>query len=212
MLHIPALDLANAAPLALAGDRIAPLPPFAILAETAGHVAAREALLDRAMGAGRKKKSSEAIRRGRLPASGLSFVAIGPDGSLLATLRLWHVTLGENGTQALLLGPLAVEPSAQGLGLGGSIMRHAIASARELGHGAILLVGDPDYYARFGFSAAATAHLAMPGPFEPHRLLALELKAGALQGAQGVITGTGPFAPSSHRRRRPDRVPAVMIA
>ena len=62
-------------------------------------------------------------------------------------------------------------------------MRHAIAEARRLGHRAILLVGDAPYYGRFGFSAEKTGSLAMPGPYERHRLLALELDAGALDGA-----------------------------
>ena len=57
---------------------------------------------------------------------------------------------------ALLLGPLAVDPSVKGAGIGSALMRHAIAEAARLGHGAILLVGDAPYYARFGFSAEKT--------------------------------------------------------
>lgn len=53
-------------------------------------------------------------------------------------------------------------------------MQHAIAEAKRLGHGAILLVGDPEYYSRFGFYfAEKTGELAMPGPFEKRRFLAL---------------------------------------
>ena len=70
-------------------------------------------------------------------------------------------------------------------------MRHAIAEARRLGHRAILLVGDAPYYGRFGFSAEKTGSLAMPGPYERHRLLALELEEGALDGACGVIAAAG---------------------
>ena len=51
------------------------LPAFEITAEGPFDIAAREALLDRAMGAARKRKSSEKLRRGRLPAEGLAFVA-----------------------------------------------------------------------------------------------------------------------------------------
>ena len=86
---------------------------------------------------------------------------------------------------ALLLGPLAVDPSLKNAGIGSALMRHAIAEARRLGHRAILLVGDAPYYGRFGFSAEKTGSLAMPGPYERHRLLALELVAGALDGACG---------------------------
>ena len=63
-------------------------------------------------------------------------------------------------------------------------MQHAIAEAGRLGHRAILLVGDAPYYARFGFSAEKTGALAMPGPYERHRFLALELAPGALGDAR----------------------------
>ena len=66
-----------------------------------------------------------------------------------------------------------------------------MGEARKLGHGAVLLVGDAPYYARFGFSAAKTAKLSLPGPFERERLLGLELREGALDGARGLIVPTG---------------------
>jgi len=157
--------------------------------ETPFDVAAREALLDVAMGPDRKLKSSERLREGQDPAEGLALVArhIPVDGParLAGTVRLWHVLAGD--VPALLLGPLAVAPERQGDGVGGALMRVAIARARAAGHGAILLVGDPEYYVRFGFSAAATAVLAMPGAYEQRRLLALELAPGALAGAAGMI-------------------------
>lgn len=146
---------------------------FAVEDERPADAAAREALLDRAMGPGRRRKSSEKIRRGRMAAEGLSLVARDGDDRLVGTVRLWHVHAGLDAggrpVRALLLGPLAVDASAEGRGIGGALMREAVARAGRLGHGAILLVGDPDYYVRFGFSAAATQELSMPGPFERHR-------------------------------------------
>ncbi|TKB20552.1 MAG: N-acetyltransferase [Mesorhizobium sp.] len=164
---------------------------FVILAEGTGDMLAREALLDRAMGPKRRKKSSEKLRRGRRPSEGLAFVARDPSGAVVGTVRLWDVTLGENGPAALLLGPLAVEPGLKSGGIGSALMRHAVAEAARLGHGAILLVGDAPYYGRFGFSADRTGSLSMPGPYERHRLLALELKEGALDGAKGTIKAAG---------------------
>jgi predicted N-acetyltransferase YhbS len=170
-------------------------PLFTIDVETPEDVVAREALLDSAMGLKRKRKSSEKLRRGRMPAEGLALVARAADGTLLGTVRLWHVTLGEGGAKALLLGPLAVDPAMKSAGIGSALMRQAIARAAALGHAAILLVGDPEYYARFGFSAEKTSDLAMPGPFEKHRFLALELVTGALEGACGVLRPAGPIRP-----------------
>jgi len=169
---------------------------IAVVAEMEGDVAAREALLDRAMGPGRKRKSSEKLRRGRRPSEGLAFAARASDGTLVGTVRLWDVTLGEKGfgekgRRALLLGPLAVDPDVKSAGIGSALMHHAIAEARRLGHGAILLVGDAPYYARFGFTADKSANLAMPGPYERARFLALELEDGALDGARGVLKAAG---------------------
>ena len=171
------------------------LPPaFSLRADTLSDVSAREALLDAAMGPNRRRKSSEAIRRDRLPAEGLALVAESDDGELLGTVRLWNVSAGTrsgNEVPALLLGPLAVSARCEGLGIGSALMRRAIAESRWRGHGAIVLVGDAPYYERFGFAAEAARDLAMPGPFERHRLLALTLRDRALDGASGLIVPTG---------------------
>ena len=84
-------------------------------------------------------------------------------------------------------------------------LRHALATAQTRGHDAVILRGDPEYYARFGFSAAKTGGLALPGPFERERLLALELRTGALDGASGMIAPTGAAArpPRAHLVRSP---------
>ena len=70
-------------------------------------------------------------------------------------------------------------------------MRRALREAKRLGHKAVLLVGDAAYYGRFGFSAAATGGLRMPGPYAQERLLGIELARGALDGAAGLIAATG---------------------
>jgi predicted N-acetyltransferase YhbS len=156
-------------------------------------VAAREALLDEAYGAARFAKTSERLREDRLPADGLSLVAL-ERGQIIGTIRLWSITAGP-GRAALLLGPLAVHPQHRNRGIGTTLVRRAIARARLAGHGAVILVGDAAYYGRFGFAAERTAELWMPGRFERDRLLALELKPGALAGARGLIAATGKAAP-----------------
>ncbi len=161
--------------------------------EKIADVAAREALLDEAYGACRFTKTSERLREGRKPADGLSLVAV-ERGRVIGTVRLWHVAAGP-GCAALLLGPLAVHPDYRNRGIGTTLVRRAIARARLAGHGAVLLVGDAPYYSRFGFSAAPTGALWMPGRFERDRLLGLELKPAALAGACGMIGATGELAP-----------------
>lgn len=158
--------------------------------ETAADIAARERLLDRAFGKTRRRKTSERIREGRLPSDGLAFTAVDAKGRLVGTIRLWDVVAGSAGA-ALLLGPLAVDCKHQGKGLGAALMRHAIAEATRLGHAAIILVGDAPYYARFGFSGAPMADLHLPGPVDRARFLGIELVPGALDGAEGLVSGCG---------------------
>ena len=168
---------------------------FSIAHETPADSSVREALLDRVMGEGRKRKSSEKLRRKRVPAYGTALVARDDNGAMIGTVRLWHISAGKTAdgedVPALLLGPLAVEDAYAGRGVGSGLMRQAIRNAQTLGHKVILLVGDPEYYSRFGFVVAKTSALAMPGPVERHRFLALELEENYLDGASGVLTATG---------------------
>jgi predicted N-acetyltransferase YhbS len=164
---------------------------IAIRDETVFDVPAREALLDACFGESRFAKTCERLREGRLPAEGLSRV-VEMDGRVVATVRLWHVSAGPR-RPALMLGPIAVDPALQGLGVGGKLMRDALGRAADLGHRAVILVGDAPYYARFGFDAAATERLWLPGPYERERFLGLELTPGALQDARGLVSATGAF-------------------
>lgn len=181
-------------PIALPTDAV----PFAIRAERASDVAAREALLDACFGLNRRQRTCQRLRDGRAPAEGLALSAL-RQGRLVGTVRLWHVSAG--GVPALVLGPLAVDPSCRELGVGAALMRQALEAARARGHGAVILLGDAPYYARFGFSALRTAELRLPGPFERDRLLGLELREGALDGASGMITPAGSAAPETKARR-----------
>jgi predicted N-acetyltransferase YhbS len=168
--------------------------PFMICGERASDVTQREALLDACFGANRALRTCQRLRDGRAPAEGLAFSAV-RNGKLVGTVRLWHVNAG--GTPALVLGPLAVDPSCRALGIGAALMRHAVAAATSRGHGAVILLGDAAYYARFGFSALKTAELSLPGPFERERLLGLELREGVLDGASGMVVATGVLAPEA---------------
>jgi predicted N-acetyltransferase YhbS len=171
----------------------------AIRQERPADVAAREALLDVSYGPVRFTKTSERLREGRLPE--LSFVAA-EGRRIIGTVRLWSVSAphpnpppryaGEGkGGGLLLLGPLAVDPGCRKRGIGSTLVQHALHEATRRRHDAVLLVGDAPYYGRFGFSSAQTGALWLPGPYEQHRLLACELKPGALDGARGLISAAG---------------------
>lgn len=176
---------------AVAGDA-----SFTIRAEQASDVATREALLDASFGGNRRARTCQRLREGRAPAESLAFTAV-HRGRLVGTVRLWHVSAG--GIPALVLGPLAVDSACRNLGIGAALVTHALAAAKARGHGAVILLGDAPYYARFGFSTQKTGELVLPGPFERERLLGLELRPGALHGAWGMIVPAGMTA----RRPRP---------
>jgi predicted N-acetyltransferase YhbS len=172
--------------------------PFAIRSERTSDVAAREALLDACFGDNRHARTCQRLRDGRAPAEGLALSAV-RQGRLVGSVRLWHVSAG--GIPALMLGPLAVEASSRQLGVGAALMDHALAAAKARGHRVVILLGDAPYYARFGFSAAKTGELTLPGTFERDRLLGLELGEGALDGAWSMIVPTGAPLPKTKAGR-----------
>lgn len=143
-------------------------------------------LVERALGENWTTRSSHQLRIGRNPLKDLSLLAL-LNGDLVGSVRLWPICAGDAGP-ALLLGPLAVEPSLHGLGLGQAMLRQVIDLAASKGHGGIILVGDAPYYERVGFSAKPTWHLRMPGRYDQNRLLGYELIDGYLSGHEGVIT------------------------
>jgi hypothetical protein len=183
--------------------------PFAIRAERASDVVAREALLDACFGENRHARTCQRLRDGRAPADGLALSAVAR-GKLVGTVRLWHVSAG--GIPALVLGPLAVGSAFRKLGAGAALMDHALAAARARGHRAVLLLGDAAYYERFGFSTEKTAELMLPGAYEQERLLGIELVPGALDGAWGMIVPTGGSLPKpkAARTRRSLRTAAAV--
>src|SRR5712672_3039709 len=183
--------------------------PFAIRAERASDVVAREALLDACFGENRLSRTCQRLRDGRAPAEGLALSATAR-GRLVGTVRLWHVSVG--GIPALMLGPLAVEASSRKFGAGAALMDHALAAAKARGHRAVILLGDAPYYARFGFSGARTGELSLPGPFERDRLLGLELSEGALDGAWGMIVPTGAPVPKTRASRAKKALQPVLAA
>ena len=98
------------------------------------------------------------------------------DGRVVGTVRLWDVAVAfalRAAARAARRRPVAEERRHR---LGADAPRHRRGCAGSA-TGAILLVGDAPYYGRFGFSAEKTGSLAMPGPYERHRLLALELRS-----------------------------------
>ncbi len=77
------------------------------------------------------------------------------------------------------LGPVAVRPDRQGEGHGAALCRAGIEAVRALGAEAVVVLGHPTYYPRFGFSAQAASPLASPYAGRPS-FMALALQPNAL--------------------------------
>ncbi|WP_421983642.1 GNAT family N-acetyltransferase [Roseibium sp.] len=155
-----------------------------IVNEALEHFSARETLLDQCFGEDRHLKTCERLREGRSPV--FAFVALDEHGTLVGTVRLWLVG-DEAGKPSLLLGPLAVSANVRGLKIGDRLMRHALNQAAAFGHGSVVLVGDLAYYARFGFLSGKLDRAALPGPFERHRFLGLDLLSGRTSALRGEL-------------------------
>jgi predicted N-acetyltransferase YhbS len=155
-----------------------------------------ESILDSAFGLGRRTKTSYRFREGEEAVDGLSFVARAVNDRIVGAISYWHLRIGSGARPALLLGPLAVEPSLQARGIGLKLMQHSIAAAKAAGHELIILVGDEPYYSRAGFARVPVGQLIFPGPVDPERLLYLELVPGSLEQCHGLVVSPRRLAAS----------------
>ena len=135
-----------------------------------------EDLLDRAFEPERRQRTAYKLRDGVDWLPGLSFAAIDAEEHLVGTIQCWPVALTDPQGRRhplILVGPVAVDPSAQGGGYGKALMSAALAALDPRAPLPQVMIGDPEYYGRFwGFSAEPTGGWQLPGPWEPRRLLA----------------------------------------
>ena len=138
----------------------------------------------RAFGPGRFARTAYRLREGTSPVAELCFTA------LVATYLVGSVRVGpaEAGGPLLVLGPLTVDPSFEGRGIGASLMTACLDAATAAGHGLVILVGDAPYYRRFGFAPIPAGRLVPPSPVDPARFLWRELRPGAGATVAGNVT------------------------
>ncbi len=156
---------------------------YELCPETPADTPEVEALMDLCFAPGRTALSSYRLRDGVAPVGPLCLMLRDEFGVLVGAIRFWPVRVG--GQPALLLGPIAVHPTAQGEGLGGLLMRESLARATEMGWSRVMLVGDLPYYRRFGFWKLEGVE--MPPPTNPDRVLGLELVPDAWAQVTGPV-------------------------
>ncbi|HVJ40308.1 MAG TPA: N-acetyltransferase [Dongiaceae bacterium] len=156
--------------------------------ETPDLAPAVEQLLDTVFGPGRQDKASYQYRAGVQPVGELSWTAYADD-RLVGTIRYWPIVVGDAGLQALLLGPLGIDQEFAGRGIGRALTFKTLELAAGLGYGLVLLVGDVDYYKRFGFVPATPYGFVMPGEKRPERLQVAALRENMLDPARPLLSG-----------------------
>ncbi len=118
----------------------------------------------------------------------LCFVAV-LDGTIVGhILYTKSEILRPDGTKrdTITFGPLSVLPERQRQGIGAALVRRSMEKAREMGFGAILITGVPDYYPKLGFQRAREYHLTLPDGTADDSFMAYELVRGSLSGG-GVL-------------------------
>ncbi|MCL2107457.1 MAG: GNAT family N-acetyltransferase [Oscillospiraceae bacterium] len=85
-------------------------------------------------------------------------------------------------TEVITFGPLSVLPKYHRQGIGAALVRHSMSAAKEMGFGAVLIVGVPDYYPKLGFHRAREFGLTLPGGEDMDAFMAYELQPGFLAG------------------------------
>lgn len=160
---------------------------FHLTQETPEDRAEVELLLDLAFAPGRGALSSYRLRQHVAPIAELCVVARDEFNAVAGCIRYWPVQIGVDRAPALLLGPIAVHPTRQGEGLGALLISETLSQARDLGWQRVLLIGDAEYYCRFGFSSDFTCDIIFPKPYNAERLLAVALEEGAFDQVFGPV-------------------------
>ncbi len=129
-------------------------------------------LTDHAFGPGRFVKTAERLRENSHIIPDLSFVAMQGD-TLLGSVRMWPIFVHDfaaNTYEPLaFLGPIVVDDSQRGRGIGKALVSACVEAAFDKGLRAVLLVGSQSYFKPFGFDKAQ--NITLPGPVDPNRLL-----------------------------------------
>ncbi|HDS63316.1 MAG TPA: N-acetyltransferase [Methanofollis liminatans] len=94
---------------------------------------------------------------------------------------------------ALALAPVAVLPAFQRMGIGSALIRAALTAAASIGYGAVIVLGHPEYFPRFGCVPASAYGITASFSVPDRAFMALELVEGALDGIEGKVVYPAAF-------------------
>ena len=115
--------------------------------------------------------------------------------AVVGHLMLSPVSLpGHPALSIMGLGPMAVAPGRQRGGIGSALVRAGLAACAQLGVPAVVVLGHPEYYPRFGFAPAARFGIACEYEAPVEAFMLLELHPGVMQGVTGTVRYHAAFA------------------
>ncbi len=163
-----------------------------IRTETPGDIHAVHELNRLAFGQNDEAALVEALRAGGY---GVASLVAEHGGSIVGHILFSHLAIELDGKaiEAAALAPMAVLPDRQRAGIGSALVRAGLEACRAGGIAAVVVLGHPDYYPRFGFSTHATRGLRSPFPGAGDTFMALELVAGALNVSDAIVRFAPPF-------------------
>ena len=128
------------------------------------------------------------LRAGENYIQDLEFVCV-KDEELIGHVMLTHKSFNtQSGNKdALLLAPLCVKEEYRSKGVGSALVNHALSCAEKLGYKVVFLVGNPDYYGRFGFKQTGSFGIKNASEIPDRFVLACEIEKGVLDGSNGQI-------------------------
>jgi len=160
--------------------------PFEINLQSPSDIENITSLVAGAFGPDRSKRTVYQFRDGVRQMDKLCFVAYSKD-QLVGSIQFWPAVL-PNGLIVPLLGPLAVKPELRGKGVGRALITTGLNSAKKSDFPAVLIVGDPGYYAPFGFNVDVINQLNLPGSVAPLIFMGVEFESHSLSGLSGDIS------------------------
>jgi putative acetyltransferase len=110
------------------------------------------------------------------------------DGKVVGHILFSPVTLsGHKALKIMGLAPMAVMPAHQGEGFGSALVKAGLEMCKELGFGAVIVLGHRGYYPRFGFTPAVNYGIGCEYDVPADVFMAMELQPGYLRGTNGII-------------------------
>jgi len=111
------------------------------------------------------------------------------NGSIVGHIMFSPVHLsGHRGLKIMGLGPMAVMPEYQNRGIGSALVTTGLKKCKEMGNIAVVVLGHPDFYPRFGFSPSSKFGIDSEYDVPEAYFMAMELRLNSLNGKTGKVT------------------------